>query len=159
MHRPDAMEAPRRLAVFGAWAAAAMTAAFLVALLVTPLMAPLPTEWRGSEAYAAGFVPWTMLAIAASLLLVPFVLVMKVGIHHLTPPDRRWASHLALVFGAIYAAIIAANDYMQLITVRGRARCPDEIPGEPPGNDHILPHGLVTFLTASQPMLVSWLHR
>jgi len=109
----------QQLALISAYGAAAMTVAFLAALLATPLIAPLPTEWRGAEAYAATFVPATMLAIAASLVLVPFVLALLVAIHQLTPPHARWASHLAVAFGAVYAAIIAANDYLQLITVRG----------------------------------------
>lgn len=109
----------RRLGVMSAYGAALTTVAFLAALLATPLIAPLPTEWRGAEAYATSFVPWTMLAIAASLLLVPFVLAMLVAIHHLTPPGLRWASHLAVGFGVVYGAIVAANDYVQLITVRG----------------------------------------
>lgn len=108
-----------RLALLWAYGAAAMTVAFLISLLATPLIAPLPTEWRGSENYAATFVPATMLPIAASLVLVPFVVGLLVAIHHLTPPHLRWASHTSVAFGAVYAAIIAANDYLQLITVRG----------------------------------------
>lgn len=96
-----------------------MTLAFLATLIATPLMAPLPTEWRGAADYAAGFQPWTMLPIAASLLLVPAVLVLLAAIHRLTRPEDRTLSMVAVVFGAVYGAIIAANDYLQLITVRG----------------------------------------
>lgn len=109
----------RRIGVWAAWSAAGLTAAFLATLIATPLMAPLPTEWRGAADYAAGFQPWTMLPIAASLLLVPPVLVLLAALHRLTQPELRALSVIGVVFGAVYGAIIAANDYLQLITVRG----------------------------------------
>lgn len=108
-----------RVAAWSAWSAAVMTFAFLASLIAIPFMAPLPTEWRGAVDYAANFQPWTMLAVVASLLLVPCVLALVASLHQLTEPRLRSLSVIALVFAAVYGAIIAANDYLQLITVRG----------------------------------------
>ncbi|NJD28140.1 MAG: hypothetical protein FIA92_07565 [Chloroflexi bacterium] len=113
------MEKAQRLTFRAALASAVLTLAFLLALLATPLMAPLPTEWRGAADYAAAFEPLTMLAIVASLLLVPPVLVLLGALHAAAPPEHRLATVIALIFGGVYGAIISANDYLQLVTVRG----------------------------------------
>ncbi len=41
-------------------------------------------------------------------IVVPFVLEM-VALHHLTPKDRQFWTHAALVFTVIYAVFVTAN--------------------------------------------------
>jgi hypothetical protein len=49
-------------------------------------------------------------------IVVPFVLLM-LALHHLTPPDRQFWSHAALIFTVIYAVFVTANYVVQLATV------------------------------------------
>lgn len=49
-------------------------------------------------------------------IVVPFILEM-VAFHHLTPPDRQFWTHAALIFTAIYAVFVTANYVVQLVTV------------------------------------------
>jgi hypothetical protein len=58
-----------------------------------------------------------ILIYATSLgIVVPFVLEMA-ALHHLTDGDRKFWTHAALVFTAIYAVFVTANYVVQLATV------------------------------------------
>ena len=49
-------------------------------------------------------------------IVVPFVLEM-VAFHHLTPSDRKFWTHAALMFAMMYAVFVTANYVVQLATV------------------------------------------
>jgi heme/copper-type cytochrome/quinol oxidase subunit 4 len=49
-------------------------------------------------------------------IVVPFVLEM-VAFHHLTPRDKQFWTHAALIFTTIYAVFVTANYVVQLATV------------------------------------------
>lgn len=49
-------------------------------------------------------------------IVVPFILEM-LAFHHLTPPDKRFWTHAALIFTVIYAVFVTANYVVQLATV------------------------------------------
>ena len=49
-------------------------------------------------------------------IVVPFVLEMT-ALHHVTVPDRRFWTHVALVFTILYAVFVTANYAVQLGTV------------------------------------------
>ncbi len=49
-------------------------------------------------------------------IVVPFILEM-VAFHHLTPKDRQFWTHAALIFTVIYAVFVTANYVVQLATV------------------------------------------
>jgi hypothetical protein len=49
-------------------------------------------------------------------IVVPFILEM-LALHHLTPPDKQFWTHAALIFTVIYAVFVSANYVVQLATV------------------------------------------
>jgi hypothetical protein len=49
-------------------------------------------------------------------IVIPFILEV-VALHHLTPRDRQFWTHAALVFTVIYAVFVTANYVVQLATV------------------------------------------
>jgi len=49
-------------------------------------------------------------------IVVPFVLEM-LALHHLTPPEKQFWTHAALIFTVIYAVFVSANYVVQLATV------------------------------------------
>ena len=49
-------------------------------------------------------------------VVVPFVLEM-LAFHYLTPPDKRFWTHAALIFTTVYAVFVTANYVVQLATV------------------------------------------
>jgi hypothetical protein len=49
-------------------------------------------------------------------IVVPFILEM-VALHHVTPPDKQFWTHAALVFTTVYAVFVTANYVVQLATV------------------------------------------
>ncbi len=49
-------------------------------------------------------------------IVIPFVLEM-LALHHVTPDDRKYWSHAALLFTVIYAIFVTANYVVQLATV------------------------------------------
>lgn len=49
-------------------------------------------------------------------IVVPFILEM-VALHHLTPREKQFWTHAALVFTVIYAVFVTANYVVQLATV------------------------------------------
>jgi hypothetical protein len=58
-----------------------------------------------------------MLIYGTSLcIVVPFVLEM-LALHYLTPKDRQFWTHAALIFTIIYAVFVTANYVVQLATV------------------------------------------
>lgn len=89
--------------------------------------------WSGVAAFAAvigydvaqflqiaGLLKFPADAIAiysASLCItIPFVLAI-LALHYLTPPDKRFWTHAALIFTTIYAVFVIANYVVQLATV------------------------------------------
>jgi hypothetical protein len=58
-----------------------------------------------------------ILIYATSLcIVIPFILEM-LALHHLTPNDRQFWTHSALIFTTIYAVFVTANYVVQLATV------------------------------------------
>ncbi len=58
-----------------------------------------------------------ILIYGASLaIVVPFVLEI-LALHYLTPPERQFFSHAAVVFTVLYAIFVATNYVVQLATV------------------------------------------
>ena len=58
-----------------------------------------------------------VLIYGASLcIVIPFILEV-LAFHHLTPADRRFWTHAALIFTIIYAVFVTANYVVQLATV------------------------------------------
>lgn len=49
-------------------------------------------------------------------IVVPFVLEM-LALHHLTPPEKQFWTHAALIFAVVYAVFVSANYVVQLATV------------------------------------------
>jgi hypothetical protein len=108
-----------RLARRAAWASAGLTVAFLVALVVTPLLGPLPLEWRGAADYAATFSPATMFSFVPPLFLAPVFVVLAAALRSAARTrSATTALSAGVAFAAIYAAIISTNDLVQLTTVR-----------------------------------------
>lgn len=69
------------------------------------------------EAGVLSFPADAIAIYAASLCItIPFVLEI-LALHYLTPPDRRFWTHAALVFTTIYAVFVIANYVVQLATV------------------------------------------
>lgn len=58
----------------------------------------------------------TLIYATSLCIVVPFTLEM-LAFHHLTPPDRRFWTHAALIFTLIYAVFVIANYVVQLATV------------------------------------------
>ena len=58
-------------------------------------------------------------------IVIPFLLEM-LALHHLTPMDKQFWSHAALIFTAIYVVFVTANYVVQLATV-----IPAELRGSP----------------------------
>lgn len=69
-------------------------------------------------------------------IVAPFVLAV-LAFHHLTPRDRKFWSHGAVVFAIIYAVFVTANYVVQLATV-----VPARMRGEDPGLLAQTPHSL-----------------
>lgn len=69
-------------------------------------------------------------------IVAPFVLAV-LAFHHLTPRDKQFWSHGALVFAIIYAVFVTANYVVQLATV-----VPAKMRGEAPGLLEQTPHSL-----------------
>ncbi len=69
-------------------------------------------------------------------IVVPFVLAI-LAFHYLTPRDKQFWSHGALVFAIIYAVFVTANYVVQLATV-----VPAQMRGEAPGLLEQTPHSL-----------------
>ena len=64
-----------------------------------------------------GFPADEILIYGTSLcIVVPFILEM-LAFHYLTPPDRRFWTHAALIFTVVYAVFVVANYVVQLTTV------------------------------------------
>ncbi len=49
-------------------------------------------------------------------IVIPFMLEM-LALHHITPDDKKYWSHAALIFTIIYAVFVTANYVVQLATV------------------------------------------
>lgn len=62
--------------------------------------------------------PWDEILIYGSSLciVVPFVLAM-LSLHYLTPHEKRFWTHAAMIFTTSYAVFVTANYVVQLVTV------------------------------------------
>jgi hypothetical protein len=69
-------------------------------------------------------------------IVAPFVLAV-LAFHHLTPRDKQFWSHGALVFAIVYAVFVIANYVVQLATV-----VPAKMRGDAPGLLEQTPHSL-----------------
>ncbi len=49
-------------------------------------------------------------------IVIPFLLEM-LALHYITPPEKKFWSHAALIFTALYVAFVTANYVVQLATV------------------------------------------
>jgi hypothetical protein len=49
-------------------------------------------------------------------IVIPFLLEM-LALHHIAPPEKKFWSHAALIFTALYVAFVTANYVVQLATV------------------------------------------
>jgi len=49
-------------------------------------------------------------------IVIPFVLAI-IALHYVTPPDKKFWSHAALIFIVMYAVFVSANYVVQLATV------------------------------------------
>jgi len=66
---------------------------------------------------ALGFPLDEILIYGTSLcIVIPFVLEI-LALHHITPDEKKFWSHAALVFSIIYAVFVTANYVVQLATV------------------------------------------
>ena len=69
-------------------------------------------------------------------IVLPFILEM-LALHYLTPPDKQFWSHAALIFVTLYAVFVTANYVVQLASV-----IPAKMRGEDPGVLEQTPHSL-----------------
>ena len=99
-------------------AVAAGSAAGLTTLFIVLTVAFSGPEWSGIATYAKDFATAQVLQLVPILLLAPVVVALMAALHSLAPPARRVFGQLALVFSAIYAAIVATNYILQLLVVR-----------------------------------------
>ncbi len=62
--------------------------------------------------------PWDQILIFGTSLciVIPFMLEM-LALHHVTPPDKKFWSHAALIFTVMYVIFVTANYVVQLATV------------------------------------------
>jgi hypothetical protein len=62
--------------------------------------------------------PWDEVLIYGTSLgiVIPFTLEM-LALHYITPPDKKFWSHAALIFTMMYAVFVTANYIVQLATV------------------------------------------
>ncbi|MBD0277885.1 MAG: hypothetical protein ICV81_07965 [Flavisolibacter sp.] len=69
-------------------------------------------------------------------IVIPFVLAM-LALHYVTPPEKKFWSHAALIFTTLYAVFVTANYVVQLATV-----VPMKIKGLSAGVLEQTPHSL-----------------
>lgn len=106
----------RKALILGFWSAIAVaifTIAFVIALPLTFNF----SKWSGIEAYAQSFKTLQMLTVLPSILLASSFVIFTVSIHYYADEDKKIWSHLAIVFGLIYATISTMNYLIQIITV------------------------------------------
>jgi hypothetical protein len=97
----------RQINKYGFWfgmAAFGSNAAFVV-VQTLQLLRILPYPW--DEILIYGF---------SLCIVIPFVLEM-LALHHVTPDDKKYWSHAALIFTIIYSVFVTANYVVQLATV------------------------------------------
>lgn len=101
------MSAMQRIGKVGYWAGMAAFAAVLAFDVVQILQIVGFLRFPLDEIFIYG----TSLCI-----VVPFILEM-LALHHVTPPEKQFWTHGALVFTVIYAVFVMANYVVQLATV------------------------------------------
>jgi hypothetical protein len=104
----------------GYWSAG--IAALLVILIdagmiVSTIHFPL-TNITDIESYAASFSTWQMLPFIPSLILAPIFVILLLSIHQYASQGRKIFSQIAVIFGAVCAAILGIQYYIQLTIVQ-----------------------------------------
>ncbi|MEQ8175459.1 MAG: hypothetical protein ABRQ26_10385 [Syntrophomonadaceae bacterium] len=89
---------------------------FLAFAMYQPI---LHAPWSGMESYAESFkqLPFLTWVIPCFFLTVAF-LTMIISVHAVVEEENKIWSLAALVFAAIYAAILSTNYYIQMAVVR-----------------------------------------
>ncbi len=99
----------------GYWAS--LAGAILAALWVVLAVAFGSAPWSGIEAYADTFQRTQVLNTAPALLLAPAMIVLFAAFHYSSAPNTSINTLIALVFTAVYSAIITSIYALQLHTV------------------------------------------
>jgi hypothetical protein len=87
-------------------------------LAFTQLQSILTAPWQGITAYSASFRPGLFLAwIMPAFLLAPIILTMMVCLHEWVPKEKQTWSFLALVFTAVYVAVLTPFYYIQMTVI------------------------------------------
>ncbi len=116
---PDSV---RQLGFWSALLSSTCSIGYGVALIITMLSMPAPTDapagWQGIVSFVATFQPIQMLSLIPSLLLAPAFVVLMVSLHYYAAPDKKIWSHLGIAFTLIYATMATINYMLQLTAVR-----------------------------------------
>ncbi len=146
----------RRLGFWAAALTAAVTAvAFALAVTTLPVSGPFCTAncvgypFRG----VAALVPHDYIWMYPATLLMGIFVVLLVCIHQSTPENRRLYSLIALVFGAVAAALLAVDYYIQIAALQ-----PSILKGEFEGFALVTqynPHGIFIALEELGYLLMS----
>ncbi len=84
-------------------------------IAIVPAQPTLFAPWPGLSAYAASFLPLPFLAwIVPAFLLAPTILIVMICLHAWSRSDRKMWSLLALIFAALYMAILTPFYYIQM---------------------------------------------
>ncbi len=108
----------------GFWAAALTAAvtviAFAIAVTTLPVSGPSCTADCVSYPFreVAALVPHDYIWMYPATLLMGIFVVLLACIHQATPENRRLYSLIALVFGAMAAALLAADYYIQIAALQ-----------------------------------------
>ena len=100
---------------------------FLLAYIFLNFLSPA-TAWNGLQTYIAGFSFSQMFWLFPAFFLAMTLVVLMSSIHYHVTENRKTFSLVALIFIAIYAAIITINYFLQLTVVR-----PNLLSGETEG--------------------------
>lgn len=93
------------------------TICFVAVFLVNP-----PFSWTGLADYVdyvrQSNQTFKVIAQLSMLLFAPLYVVLVNSIHELAPADKRVLSRLALIFGVLFAALVALFYFVQVTAVR-----------------------------------------
>ena len=146
----------RRLGFWAAALTAAVTAiAFGIAVTTLPVSGPSCTTDCVSYPFreVAALVPHDYVWMYPATLLMGIFVVLLACLHQATPENRRLYSLIALVFGAMAAALLAADYYIQIATLQ-----PSILKGEFEGFALVTqynPHGIFIALEELGYLLMS----
>jgi hypothetical protein len=107
------------LGFWSALAAAALSLAFAVSIVLSLLIFP-QIPWTGDiRAFATTYNPVQMvLSVVPSILLAPAFLGVAVAVHYLTPAAKRPFTLLSVAMATLYVATVGINYFLQLTAVR-----------------------------------------